>query len=110
MDGCWRGLIESRLGVLPNKAASANKKRICYAGLRMARRPEFRPHNTESESVMTTRELQNFRANLSRLGINAVRQAYHTAYARCRMVNDRVPAAQAIQELVQVWKELWARR
>jgi hypothetical protein len=59
---------------------------------------------------MTTRELQNFRANLSRLGINAVRQAYHTAYARCRMVNDRVPAAQAIQELVQVWKELWARR
>jgi hypothetical protein len=59
---------------------------------------------------MSAKELGNFRANLSRLGIAAVRQAYHTAYARCRMVNDHVPGAQAIQELVQVWKELWARR
>lgn len=59
---------------------------------------------------MAAAELENMRSHLSGLGIGAVRQAYHTAYARCRMVNERVPSAHAMQELVQVWKELWARR
>jgi hypothetical protein len=42
--------------------------------------------------------------------VDAVRQAYHTAYARCHMVNDHVPSARSIQELVQVWKQLWKWR
>lgn len=76
----------------------------------MARRADIHHPNTRTESVMSADELEKLRNNLSRLGISSVRQAYHTAYARCRMVNDRVPGAHAIQELVQVWKELWARR
>jgi hypothetical protein len=35
-----------------------------------------------------------------------VRHAYQTAYARCRMVNDRAPSARSMQELVQAWKML----
>jgi hypothetical protein len=82
----------------------------CYDRLRMARRPDIRSPEAKSESVMSADDLEKLRSSLSRLGISAVRQAYHTAYSRCRMVNDRVPGAHAIQELVQVWKELWARR
>jgi hypothetical protein len=59
---------------------------------------------------MTPDEIRQLRISLSRLSLTAARQAYHTAYARCRMVNDRVPSARSIQELVQVWKQLWMRR
>jgi hypothetical protein len=71
----------------------------------MARRPDI--HNSE---VMTPDELKQLRTSLSRISLSAARHAYHTAYARCRMVNDRVPSARSIQELVQVWKQLWTRR
>lgn len=71
----------------------------------MARRPEVR-----IDDVLFTDDLKQLRDRLSQLGIHAARQAYHTAYARCRMVNDRVPSARSIQELVQVWKQLWRRR
>ena len=59
--------------------------------------------------MMTRDELVELRASLSRLSLNAVRQAYHTAYSRCRMVNDHAPSARSIQELVQIWKNLWRR-
>ena len=71
----------------------------------MARRPQVR-----IDDIMSLREIEELRGRLSRLGIHAARQAYHTAYARCRMVNDRVPSARSIQELVQVWKQLWKSR
>lgn len=59
---------------------------------------------------MSPRDLEGMRESLSRLSINAVRHAYNTAYARCRMVNDRVPSARSMQELAQVWKQLWKWR
>ena len=59
---------------------------------------------------MNPDDLNHLRGSLSRLSRDAALQAYHTAYARCRMVNDRVPSARSIQELVQVWKQLWKRR
>jgi hypothetical protein len=71
----------------------------------MARRPDIR--NSE---VMNPDEINQLRTSLSRISLSAARHAYHTAYARCRMVNDRVPSARSIQELVQVWKQLWKRR
>ena len=74
----------------------------------MARRPDF--GNESDDNIMTPEDLKQFRTNLSRLSIDAVRHAYQTAYARCRMVNDRVPSARSIQELVQVWKQLWKWR
>ena len=86
----------------------------------MARRPDLSSNQaryngepgsgTHSEEVMSREELGNLRSSLSRISLSAARHAYHTAYARCRMVNDRAPSARSIQELVQVWKQLWKRR
>lgn len=64
----------------------------------------------ENDQIMSPDDLKQLRTSLSRLSVDAVRHAYHTAYARCRMVNDRVPSAHSIQELVQVWKQLWKWR
>jgi hypothetical protein len=84
----------------------------------MARRPNFseddsyregRGSSSRSNEVMNAEDLKKLRSSLSRLGRSAALQAYHTAYARCRMVNDHVPSARSIQELVQVWKQLWKR-
>jgi hypothetical protein len=73
--------------------------------LAMARRPDLR-----NPEIMTPAEISQLRASLSRISLSALRHAYHTAYSRCRMVNDRAPSARSIQELVQVWKQLWKRR
>lgn len=70
----------------------------------MARRPDLR-----KLEVMNREELQNMREGLSRSGVEALRYAYNTAYARCRMVNGHPPSARSIQELVQVWRQLWRR-
>ncbi|HEV2699508.1 MAG TPA: hypothetical protein VGU90_16055 [Terriglobales bacterium] len=59
---------------------------------------------------MTRNDLNQLRQNLAHLSLDAVRHAYQTAYARCRMVNNRVPSARSIQELVQAWKQLWNSR
>jgi len=58
---------------------------------------------------MTRNDLKELQNGLARLSLDAVRHAYQTAYARCRMVNDRVPSARSMQ-LVQVWKQLWKWR
>ncbi len=71
----------------------------------MARRPDRR-----NDEIMIGDDLKELRNGLSRLSVDAVRHAYQTAYARYRMVNDRVPSARSIQELVQVWKQLWRWR
>jgi hypothetical protein len=71
----------------------------------MARRRDLR-----QDEVLSEGDLKQMRENLSRLSLEAVRHAYQTAYARCRMVNDRVPTARSMQELVQAWKMLWGWR
>ena len=86
----------------------------------MARRPDFSNDDfhhdpregseSRNNEIMGPDDLKKLRSRLSRLDRSAALQAYHTAYARCRMVNDRVPSARSIQELVQVWKQLWERR
>lgn len=82
----------------------------------MARRPDIRnqPRDAgdlrKNQEIMSPADLKQLRGSLSRLSRSAALQAYHTAYARCRMVNDRVPSAHSIQELVQVWKQLWKRQ
>jgi len=79
----------------------------------MARGRDLRREKSDKLSdagVMSSGDLAEMRRSLSHLNIDAVRHAYHTAYARCRMVNDRVPSARSIQELVQVWKQLWKWR
>lgn len=87
----------------------------------MARRPDLRNfekshssrcHSREQEdaALLTEGDLAEMRRGLSRLSIDAVRHAYHTAYARCRMVNDHAPSPRSIQELVQIWRQLWKWR
>jgi hypothetical protein len=71
----------------------------------MASRPDLR-----KEDILSTDDLKQMREDLSRLSLEAVRHAYQTAYARCRMVNDRAPSARSMQELVQAWKQLWLSR
>jgi hypothetical protein len=71
----------------------------------MARRPQAR-----NDEIMTRNDLKELQNGLARLSLDAVRHAYQTAYARCRMVNDRVPSARSMQELIQVWKQLWKWR
>jgi len=68
--------------------------------------------DSQREDILSEDELQQMREGLSHLSLEAVRHAYQTAYARCCMVNDRVPAARSIQELVQAWKQLrqWKKR
>ena len=66
-----------------------------------------RRHDLPEHDVLNAAELKQMREGLSRLSLEAVRHAYQTAYARCRMVNDRVPSARSMQELVQAWKQLW---
>ncbi len=73
----------------------------------VARKPDLR---NREDDVLSPADLQHMREGLSRLSIEAVRHAYQTAYARCRMVNDRVPSARSMQELVQAWKQLWTWR
>jgi hypothetical protein len=70
----------------------------------MARRPDLR-----KLEVMSREELQQMRESLARSGMEALRYAYNTAYARCRMVNGHAPSARSVQELVQVWRQLWNR-
>jgi hypothetical protein len=67
----------------------------------MARRPDFR-----IDEILSRDELIQIRDNLAQMGIDVVRQAYHTAHTRCRMVNDRIPSVRCIQKLVQTWKAL----
>jgi len=71
----------------------------------MARRPQAR-----NDEIMTRNDLKELQNGLARLSLDAVRHAYQTAYARCRMVHDRVPSARSMQELIQVWKQLWKWR
>ena len=76
----------------------------------LRRKNQFHDNEFQKNEVMSPDDLKQMRSSLSRISLNAARHAYHTAYARCRMVNDRVPSARSIQELVQVWKQLWKRR
>jgi hypothetical protein len=73
----------------------------------VARKPDIRSREVD---VLSPADLKEMREGLSRLSIEAVRHAYQTAYARCRMVNDHVPSARSMQELVQTWKQLWMWR
>jgi len=60
--------------------------------------------------VMNCEDLKQMRETLAGSGLEALRYAYNTAYARCRMVNGHPPSARSIQELVQVWRQLWKRQ
>ena len=71
----------------------------------MARRPDMR-----KLEIMSWEDLKQMRETLANSGVEVLRYAYNTAYARCRMVNGHPPSARSIKELVQVWRQWWKRQ
>jgi hypothetical protein len=60
----------------------------------MAKRPEIAP------SVLTKAELNAMQQRPSGMSITAIEDFYRTALFRCRLEEDRIPEARAVQELV----------
>ena len=71
----------------------------------MARRPD----PAGFDIPLTREDLAKWRHDLS-ISEQHVRDAYREANERCRMDGDGLARASAIQELVTVWKLLWAWR
>jgi hypothetical protein len=74
----------------------------------MARRPD----PGKREEIWTREDLKEITRNLSLLSEHGVREFYRRAYRECRIINSHsFPAARAVQELVQAWKQLrkWRR-
>ena len=63
-----------------------------------------------NDRAMTEQELKAYRQLLAMLAPQHVQQQFREAYERCLMVDDRLPRARAIQELVTTWKVLWGWR
>jgi hypothetical protein len=59
---------------------------------------------------MTAQELKHFREHLAKLSAHHVSIEYQRVYMDCRMFGSRLPPARAIQELVQIYKQLWRWR
>jgi hypothetical protein len=66
----------------------------------MAKRPEPAP------TVLTRAELNALQKRLSEMSVIAVRDFYGMALYRCRLEEDRIPDARAVQELVAAWRNL----
>lgn len=64
--------------------------------------PPDKPMNRES--------LDKLRRSLALLSGDRVRSIYREAWARCKMDGERLPSPQAVQELVQAWRQLWRWR
>ena len=81
----------------------ANKKRICYPSLVMARRPDF----SKREDILTREDLKALSESLAHLSMHSVLDFYQQAYRSCRIINSSTfPTPRAVQELVQAWKQL----
>jgi hypothetical protein len=59
---------------------------------------------------MTEQELEQLRQNVARLSEDGLKRFYQQAWKDCEIRGDRLPAAKAVQQLVQAWKQLWKWR
>jgi hypothetical protein len=66
----------------------------------VAKRPDIQ------KPIMSREELVEFQRRLSTMSVTGIQDFYRAAYYRCRLENDGVPPARAIQELVQAWKAM----
>jgi hypothetical protein len=69
-----------------------------------------RPSPEEFDRPLTKGELAERERRLSMLSPHHVADAYRKAHDACRMDDDRVPKASAVQELVAAWKLMWKWR
>jgi hypothetical protein len=63
-----------------------------------------------SASMMTREELSRFRRSLALLSPYSVRDQYQKALDACRLRDGAPPSPRQMQELVALWKQLWAWR
>jgi hypothetical protein len=56
--------------------------------------------------MLTRDDLVALEKRLSGMSVVAVRDFYGMALYRCRLEDDRIPEARAVQELVAAWKHM----
>ena len=59
---------------------------------------------------LTKPELENLRRSLRDMEPLKITHIYQEAWHACRMAVHELPSPEAIQVMVQAWKELWRRR
>jgi hypothetical protein len=72
----------------------------------VARRPDFTP----PDKPFSAEELKRYAETLAKLTPHHVSIEYQRLYMECRMFGTTLPPAKAIQQLVQIWKQLWKWR
>ena len=72
----------------------------------VARRPDFTP----PDRPLSTDELKRYAYGLAKLSPHHVQIEYQRVYMECRMFGTALPPARAVQQLVQIWKQLWKWR
>jgi len=72
----------------------------------MARRPDMQA----SPRPMSAEQLKQFRERLVKLTPHHVRIEYQSVYQDCRMFGEELPPPAAVQQLVQIYKQLWKWR
>jgi hypothetical protein len=59
-----------------------------------------------NQDALTKQDIEEIRRKLATMSVTGVKDFYTAAYFECRLNGDRIPAARAIQRLVQAWREL----
>jgi hypothetical protein len=72
----------------------------------MARRIDMKP----PDRPLSAQELKQFREHLAKLTPHHVSIEYQRIYMECRMFGSTPPPPAAVQQLVQVYKQLWKWR
>jgi hypothetical protein len=69
----------------------------------VAKRPTF---GDAPDKPLNAAELEQLRRNLAHLAPHNLRVMYEQMYQECRLPSEGMPPAQAIQTLVQVWRQM----
>ena len=72
----------------------------------MARPRDYQP----LDPPLTPEELKRFREHLSKLSPHHVSIEFQRVYIDCRMYGTALPSPRAIQQLVQIYRQLWKWR
>ena len=70
----------------------------------------YRPSPEDFDLPMTAEELKQRKRELAGLAPPHVLAQYKAAHEACRVVDDRLPRASAVQTMVIAWKLLWKWR
>lgn len=69
----------------------------------VAKRPSF---GKPPDPPLNASQLDQLRRNIAHLGPHNLRVMYEQVYQECRLPSEGLPSPQAIQKLVQIWKQL----